>query len=88
MAPHSRFQNAPRAPGEPSASATWEHIDSFTERYPSFQLEDELLVEGGEMSCGADSTAAGLRHEVQPGQLPRARMAWKKPRRLRRLEGL
>ena len=27
--------------------ATWEDIDSFTERYPAFQLEDELLVEGG-----------------------------------------
>ena len=33
--------------GEPSASVTWEDIDSFTERYPNFQLEDELLVEGG-----------------------------------------
>ena len=33
--------------GEPAASATWEDVDSFTERYPSFQLEDELLVEGG-----------------------------------------
>jgi hypothetical protein len=33
--------------GEPSAFATWEDIDSFTKRYPSFQLEDELLVKVG-----------------------------------------
>jgi hypothetical protein len=33
--------------GEPAASATWEDIDSFIDRYPSFKLEDELLVEGG-----------------------------------------
>ena len=33
--------------GEPAASASWEDIDSFVARYPSFQLEDELLVEGG-----------------------------------------
>jgi hypothetical protein len=33
--------------GEPTASATWEDVDSFQDRYPSFQLEDELLVEGG-----------------------------------------
>jgi hypothetical protein len=28
-------------------------VDSFLDKYPAFQLEDELLVEGGEMSCGA-----------------------------------
>jgi hypothetical protein len=33
--------------GEPPSSATWEDVDSFVECYPSFQLEDELLVEGG-----------------------------------------
>jgi len=33
--------------GEPAASATWEDIESFIDRYPSFKLEDELLVEGG-----------------------------------------
>jgi hypothetical protein len=33
--------------GEPAASATWEDLDSFTEKYPTFQLEDELVVEGG-----------------------------------------
>jgi hypothetical protein len=33
--------------GEPATSTTWEDADSFIERYPSFQLEDELLIEGG-----------------------------------------
>jgi transposase InsO family protein len=33
--------------GEPAASASWEDADDFQDRYPSFQLEDELLVKGG-----------------------------------------
>jgi len=33
--------------GEPAASATWEDVDSFLDRYPSFQLDDELPVRGG-----------------------------------------
>ncbi|CAO2161375.1 unnamed protein product [Urochloa humidicola] len=33
--------------GEPASAATWEDVDSFVQRYPAFQLEDELLVEGG-----------------------------------------
>jgi hypothetical protein len=37
--------------GEPSASTTWEDTDSFINRYPSFQLEDELLVEGRGEIC-------------------------------------
>jgi len=39
--------------GAPPSAASWEDLQEFQERYPSFQLEDELLVEGGEMSCGA-----------------------------------
>jgi hypothetical protein len=34
--------------GATAASATWEDADSFIDRYPGFQLRDELLVEGGE----------------------------------------
>jgi hypothetical protein len=30
----------------PTASATWEDIDSFIDRSPTFQLKDELLVKG------------------------------------------
>ena len=33
--------------GEPASSASWEDVESFVARYPHFQLEDELLVEGG-----------------------------------------
>jgi hypothetical protein len=36
-----------------------EDTDSFIDRYPSFQLDDELLVEGEEMSCGATTISVG-----------------------------
>jgi transcriptional regulator GlxA family with amidase domain len=29
------------------ADATWEPVDEFKARFPNFQLEDELFVEGG-----------------------------------------
>ena len=45
--------------GEPTASVTWEDTDTFIECYPLFQLKDELLVEGAEMSCGATTTLEG-----------------------------
>jgi len=34
-------------------------IDIFIEHHPAFQLEDELLVKGEGMSCGATSTLVG-----------------------------
>jgi hypothetical protein len=37
--------------GEPSSSATWEDLDDFREKYPAFQLEDELDLEGGGGRC-------------------------------------
>jgi hypothetical protein len=33
--------------GEPASSATWEDLDDFRDRYPAFQLEDELDLEAG-----------------------------------------
>jgi hypothetical protein len=33
--------------GQSAASATWEDLDSFRGKYPDFQLEDELGLEGG-----------------------------------------
>jgi len=33
--------------GLPSAEATWEPVDVFREAHPTFQLEDELFVDGG-----------------------------------------
>jgi hypothetical protein len=33
--------------GLPPSSASWEDLEQFQERYPAFQLEDELLLQGG-----------------------------------------
>ena len=33
----------------PASEATWESVEAFRAAYPSFQLEDELFAEGGEM---------------------------------------
>ena len=33
--------------GESAANATWEDVGDFSAKYPGFQLEDELLLEGG-----------------------------------------
>jgi hypothetical protein len=42
--------------GMAAAEATWMPLEEFCHIYPTFQLEDELLVQGGEMSCGVYST--------------------------------
>ena len=47
--------------GLPPSSASWEDLSSFQERYPSFQLEDKLLLEGGEMLCGANTMLGAQR---------------------------
>jgi hypothetical protein len=47
--------------GEPVASATWEDFDSFIERYPTFQLADELLLEGGRGVMWGRTIAAAAR---------------------------
>lgn len=46
--------------GESPASATWEDVDQFHAKYPSFQLEDELPLEEGRMSCGATHTLGAV----------------------------
>ncbi|WVZ59186.1 hypothetical protein U9M48_009373 [Paspalum notatum var. saurae] len=37
--------------GQSNADATWEDVADFRGKFPHFQLEDELVVEEGEMSC-------------------------------------
>ena len=38
---------------EPAASASWEDFDDFHARFPDFQLEDELVFDGGrDVMCG------------------------------------
>jgi hypothetical protein len=38
--------------GRVAAEATWEPVKDFKERYPQFQLTDELFVGGGGKCCG------------------------------------
>ena len=38
--------------GEPPFSTTWEDIDTFVEHHPTFQLEDELLLQGERCHVG------------------------------------
>jgi hypothetical protein len=33
--------------GEPPSAATWEDVEDFVQRYPTFQPADELFVQGG-----------------------------------------
>jgi len=58
--------------GEPASSAIWEDLDDFRDKYPAFQLEDELDLEGGEMSCGANTTGAA--GELETSIEPRPRL--------------
>jgi hypothetical protein len=52
--------------GEPAESASWEDLDEFRIKYPDFQLEDELGLEGGEMSCGGARTGAAVTCTAPP----------------------
>jgi transcriptional regulator GlxA family with amidase domain len=66
--------------GEQASSATWEDLDDFRSRFPDFQLEDELDLEGGEMSCadaptpgaGAPATCAGQKSALYARAVRRA----------------
>ena len=66
--------------GEPASSATWEDLEEFRVAYLDFQLEDELDLEGGEMSCGAapmcvsvEPTTSGEPRPERPQQTQSAR---------------
>jgi hypothetical protein len=47
--------------GLSSTEATWEPVDAFRREHPSFQLEDELFIEGGEMLWWARYTRGGTK---------------------------
>ncbi|WVZ93414.1 hypothetical protein U9M48_039394 [Paspalum notatum var. saurae] len=42
------------------ADASWVPLEEFRQLYPSFQLEDELIVQEGEMSCTGVNTRDGI----------------------------
>jgi hypothetical protein len=48
--------------GQATTSATWMDLEEFRRLYPAFQLEDELLIQGGggEMSCGVFHTRQAM----------------------------
>jgi hypothetical protein len=81
--------------GEPVSAATWEDLDDITAKYPSFQLEDDLVVEGGEMSCGVSPTPEdgapgmfdGPLSAPRPGPAPRKEIRNKLLDRIKR-EGI
>jgi hypothetical protein len=50
--------------GQSASAATWEDWEEFIAKHPSFQLEDELRVEGGEMSCGVSPITVGGARET------------------------
>jgi hypothetical protein len=52
--------------GQPAAEASWVPLEEFSELYPSFQLEDELLLKGGsDVMYGRQYTGAKSRPMAQ-----------------------
>jgi hypothetical protein len=51
---------------EPAASASWEDFDDFRARFPAFQLEDELVFNGGrDVMCGRTYTRRRRARDVR-----------------------
>jgi hypothetical protein len=44
-----------------AAESKWVVLGAFQEAYPRFLLADELLLQGGEMSCSGSPTTTGAR---------------------------
>jgi hypothetical protein len=58
-----------------SSHGIQEDVVSFIDCYPSFHLEDELLITGGEMSCGAAGDRLHAAKTVSQG-VPAAIRVW------------
>jgi hypothetical protein len=56
--------------GQPAAEATWIDLEEFQRLYHDFQLEDELLVGGGDVMIGVQYTRR--RHGSRAPKEPRA----------------
>jgi hypothetical protein len=53
----------------PASSATWEDVDAFRAKYPSFQLEDELVLDGaGDVMVGRAYTRRHRARDVRRAQ--------------------
>jgi transcriptional regulator GlxA family with amidase domain len=51
---------------EPMASANWEDFDDFCSRFPTFQLEDELVFDDGrDVMCGRTYARRKRAHDVR-----------------------
>lgn len=59
--------------GQPPLAATWEDIDDFVQRYPKFQLEDDLLIEGGRDVMWGKRYSCKPRIRDRSGQRPPGR---------------
>jgi len=52
--------------GESAASSTWEDVETFSTKHPTFQLEDELSLDGeGDVMWGRTYTTPLTMHYLQ-----------------------
>ena len=50
--------------GAPTTDASWVLLEEFQQHFPKFQLEDELPLQGGEMSWSDSRTRGGARQQT------------------------
>jgi hypothetical protein len=61
--------------GTSPASATWEDIDTLRDKFPQFQLKDELLLEGRDVMWGRSYTRRWRARDVRRAAERAERMA-------------
>jgi hypothetical protein len=65
---HDMWEIMVKWAGQAAANATWEQVPEFKKAFPSFQLEDELFHNGGEvlwMPSLASNISAGQSRQLQ-----------------------